>query len=103
MRADAKIFREIGGDRMKPLSKHAAKALETLKAGGFFTYEPMSAGKPQFLHSADGIAVDGFGRKGFAKSALRELHNAGFEFFEDMGVRRTITRRLAVQAELLTS
>jgi hypothetical protein len=84
---------------MKPLSKRAAKALDILRAGGLFASDPTYGGTYVSLYSVDGSQVDGFGRRGFANTALRELHAAGFEFIEYMD-GNNIIRRLAVQTEL---
>lgn len=79
---------------MKPLSKRATTALEVLKAGGFFAKQQGYSGSFVKLYSADRSEVEGFGHRGHAKSALRELAGAGFEFDDDLDDYNRIISRL---------
>ena len=79
---------------MNPLSKRATTALELPKAGGFFVSDPTYHGHYVTLRSADRSDVEGFGHRGYAKAARRELAGAGFEFDADMDDYNRIIRRL---------
>lgn len=79
---------------MKPLSKCATKALEVLKAGGFFVSDPEYGGTYVSLSAADRSPVDGFDHRGFAKEAMHELMAAGYASDEEMDGRNFIIWRL---------
>lgn len=80
---------------MKPLSKRATRTLEILRAGGCFVADPEYSGTYYTLHNEPrGEWVDGFGRRGFAKAARRELIAAGYRFDEELDGRNFIIGRL---------
>jgi hypothetical protein len=81
---------------MKPLSKRATAALAVLRAGGHFESDPTYGGTFVTLRDDTGATVDGFGRRGYAKAALRELVTAGYEIDEEMDGRNIIVGRLQI-------
>jgi hypothetical protein len=50
-----------------------------------------------YLRDDTGITVVGFGHRGYAKAALRELTAAGYEIDEEMDGRNIIIGRLIKQ------
>jgi hypothetical protein len=86
---------------MTTLSKRAAKALEVLKAGGCSVAKPEYRGTYYTLWmDPSAEPLDGFGRRGYAKAARRELIDAGFRFDEEMDGRNYIAGRLVETTEV---
>jgi hypothetical protein len=77
-----------------PLSKHANAALEVLRAGGYFVSDAEYRNTLVDLKTVDHVTVEGFGHRGRAKAARRELKAAGFMIDENMDGRNFIIGRL---------